>query len=178
MSKFYVEAYQGQLYDKDRNGFTLTEICELSGVTDKSLSEWFKRFDAQYAQASTLDLKTLHRKNADLRSVFQQKEVELFLLQNEWDMAGISEPSRITCARRVLSRYGPNQVCRTLRIRKSNLYYHAFRRPELTSYEKRDLELRPAIQKICEANPKRIGAERIRQKLVEQGFTVCKKKML
>lgn len=178
MSKFYDEAYKWQLYEKYRNGFTLTEICEMSGVTDKSLSEWFKRFDAQYAQASTLDLKTLHRKNADLRSVFQQKEVELFLLQNEWDMAGISEPSRITCARRVLSRYGPNQVCRTLRIRKSNLYYHAFRRPELTSYEKRDLELRPAIQKICEANPKRIGAERIRQKLIEQGFTVCKKKVL
>lgn len=78
----------GSYYEKHCNGFTLTEICEMSGVTDKSLSEWFKRFDAQYAQASTLDLKTVHRKNADLRSVFQQKEMELFLLQNEWDIAG------------------------------------------------------------------------------------------
>lgn len=108
MSKFYDDAYKWQLYEKYRNGFTLTEICEISGVTDKSLSEWFKRFDAQYTQASTLNLKTVHRKNADLRSVFQQKEVELFLLQNEWDIAGISEPSRIICAQRVLSRYGPN----------------------------------------------------------------------
>lgn len=55
-----------------------------------------------------MDLKTVHRKNADLRSAFQQKEIELFLLQNEWDIAGISEPSRIICAQRVLSRYGPN----------------------------------------------------------------------
>lgn len=38
MSKFYDEAYKWQLYEKYRNGFTLTEICELSGVTDKSLS--------------------------------------------------------------------------------------------------------------------------------------------
>lgn len=178
MSKFYDEAYKWQLYEKHCNGFTLTEICEMSGVTDKSLSEWFKRFDAQYAQASTVDLKTVRRKNADLRSAFKQRETELFLLQNEWGITEISEPVRITCARRVLSRYGPNQVCRTLRIRKSNLYYHAFRRPELTIYEKHDQELRPAIQKICEANPKRIGAERIRQQLMEQGFTVCKKKVL
>lgn len=120
----------------------------------------------------------MRRKNADLRSVFQQKEMELFLLQNEWGIAEIPEPVRITCVRRVLVRYGPNQVCCTLRIRKSNLYYHAFRRPELTTYEKRDLELRPAIQKICEASPKRIGAERIRQQLIEQGFIVCNKKVL
>ena len=178
MSKFYDEAYKWQLYEKYRAGFTLTEICEIAGVTDKSLSEWFKRFDAQYAQASTVDLKTVHRRNTDLRFAFQQKEAELFLLQNEWDITEIPEPARITCARQVLDRYGPNRVCRTLKIRKSNLYYHAFRRPEFTTYEKRDQELLPAIQKICEASPKRIGAERIRQKLMEQGFTVCKKKVL
>lgn len=178
MSKFYDMAYKWSLYEKHCNGFTLTEICEMSGITDKSLSEWFKRFDAQYAQVSAVDLKTVRRKNADLRSAFKQRKAELFLLQNEWDIAEISEPVRITCARRVLGRYGPNQVCRTLRIRKSNLYYHAFRRPELTIYEKRDQELRPAIQKIFETSPKRIGAERIRQQLMEQGFTICKKKVL
>lgn len=178
MSKFYDETYKWQLYEKYRGGFTLSEICEISGITDKSLNKWFKRLDAQYAQAGTVDLKTVRQKNADLRSAFKQRKVELFLLQNEWDIAEIPEPVRITCARRVLGRYGPNQVCRTLRIRKSNLYYHAFRRPELTSYEKRDLELRPAIQKICETSHKRIGAERIRQQLIEQGFIVCKKKVL
>lgn len=148
------------------------------GVTDKSLSEWFRRLDAQYAQASTVNLRTLRQKNADLQSVVRQKQVELLLLQSEWNIAEIPETERMTCARQVLSRYGPNQVCRTLRIRKSNLYYHAFRRPEFTIYEKHDQELRPTIQKICEASPKRIGAERIRQQLMEQSFTVCKKKVL
>lgn len=178
MSKFYDEAYKWQLYEKYRDGFTLTEICKIAGVTDKSLSEWFKRFDAQYAQASSMDLKVMHRRNAELRYTFKQKQVEILLLQNELNLASISEAVRITCAQRVLDQYGPNQVCRTLRIRKSNFYYHVFRRPAFTTYEKRDQELLPAIQKICEASPKQIGAERIRQKLMEQGFTICKKKVL
>ncbi len=62
MSKFYDETYKWLLYEKYRNGFTLTELCEISGVTDKSLSGWFKRFDVQYAQASSMNLKTIRRK--------------------------------------------------------------------------------------------------------------------
>lgn len=178
MSKFYDEAYKWQLYEKHCNGFTLTELSEMSGVTDKSLSAWSKQLDLQYFQVGTMDLKTVHRRNAQLRNAFTQKHTELLLLQNEHTVKAIPEIACISCAQRVLLHYGPNQVCRTLRIRKSNLYYHAFRRPELTSYEKRDLELRPAIQKICETSHKRIGAERIRQQLIEQGFIVCKKKVL
>lgn len=177
MSRFYDEAYKWLLYEKHLSGFTLTELCEISGVTDKSLSEWFKRFDAQYAQASTGNLETIRRRNAELRSTFKQRQVE-FLLLCDWSILEVPEIVRITCAQRVLGRYGPNQVCRTLKIRKSNLYYHTFRRPKLTVYERRDQELRPAIQRICEASSKRIGAERIRQQLMEQGFTICKKKVL
>lgn len=178
MSKFYDDAYKWQLYEKHCNGFTLTELSEMSSVTDKSLSAWFKQIDLQYSQAGTMDLKTVHRRNAQLRNAFTQKHTELLLLQNEPTVKAIPETARISCAQRVLLHYGPNQVCRALKIRKSNLYYHTFRRPEFTIYEKHDQELRPAIQKICEANPKRIGAEHIQQQLMEQGFTVCKKKVL
>lgn len=73
MSRFYDEAYKWLLYEKHLSGFTLTELCEISGVTDKSLSEWFKRFDAQYAQASTGSLETIRRRNAELRSTFSQR---------------------------------------------------------------------------------------------------------
>lgn len=37
MSRFYSDAYKWSLYEKYRNGFTLTELCEISGVTDKPL---------------------------------------------------------------------------------------------------------------------------------------------
>lgn len=176
MSKFYDEAYKWQLYEKHCGGFTLTELSEMSGVTDKSLGAWFKQLDLQYSQAGTMDLKTVHRRNAQLRNAFTQKHTEPLLLQNEPTVKAIPETARISCAQRVLLHYGPNQVCRALKIRKSNLYYHTFRRPEFIIYEKRDLELRPAIQKICEANPKRIGAERIRQQLIEQGLSSAKRR--
>lgn len=177
MSKFYDEAYKWSLYEKYHNGFTLTELCEISGISDKSLHEWFKRFDYEYAQASVISLSTVRQNNARLKKAIRQRQLELALLQ-ETGIKAIPEIVRILYAQRVLSRYGPNQVCRTLKIRKSNLYYHVFRKPELTTYEKHNQELRPAIQKICASSPKRIGAERIRQQLIKQGFTVGKKKVL
>lgn len=177
MSKFYDEAYKWSLYEKYHNGFTLTELCEISGISDKSLHEWFKRFNYEYAQASVISLSTVRQSNARLKKAIRQRQLELALLQ-ETGIEAIPEIVRILYAQRVLSRYGPNQVCRTFEIRKSNLYYHVFRKPELTAYEKHDQELRPAIQKICASSSKRIGAERIRQQLIKQGFTVGKKKVL
>ena len=61
---------------------------------------------------------------------------------------------------------------------KSNLYYHMFCAPEETVYEKHDQELKPAILEICQSSKKRIGSEKIRQRLIEQGFTVSKRKVL
>lgn len=54
MSRFYSDAYKWSLYEKYRNGFTLTELCEISGVTDKPLREWFRQIDSQYAQSAQL----------------------------------------------------------------------------------------------------------------------------
>ena len=56
MSRFYSEAYKWSLYEKYRAGFSLTEICEISGITDKPLREWFRRFDMQYAQANQISI--------------------------------------------------------------------------------------------------------------------------
>lgn len=74
--------------------------------------------------------------------------------------------------------YGPNRICQSLKIRKSNLIYHLLRKPEVTAYEKHNQELRPAIQKICDTSPKRIGADKIRQQLMAQNFSVSKRKVL
>ena len=93
-------------------------------------------------------------------------------------VADIPEIQRISYAYPLLEIYGPNQVCRSLCIRKSNLYYRTFRRPEVTVYEKHNQELLPVIQEICERSIQRPGSENIRQQLMGQGFTVSKHKVL
>ena len=176
MSRFFSDAYKWSLYEKFRNGFTLTELCEIYGVTDKPLREWFRRIDSQYAQSARLSVKSVQQENAHLKLVVQQKQNELKLL-NEI-IADIPEAQRIFCGRSLLAIYGVNQVCHSLKIRKSNLYYQIFRRPEVTVYEKHDQELLPAIKEICDRNIKRPGSENIRQQLMGQGFTVSKHKVL
>lgn len=178
MSRFYSEGYKWSLYEKYRSGFTLAELQELSGISDKPLREWFRYFDLLYSQASSISLEEVHQKSAQLRKQLEKMQAELRLLQNEAILTAVPEPVRISRAQHLLERYGPNIVCRSLKIRKSNLYYHTSRRPLVTVYEKHNLELIPAIREICGDSLKRIGAERIRQQLISQGFIVSKRKVL
>lgn len=178
MSRFYSEAHKWSLYEKYRSGFTLTELQKISGITDKPLREWFRYFDFQYLQASSTSLKEANWKITQLRKQLEAAQIELSLLQNEAVLPEVPESVRISCAQALLKRYGPNMVCRTLKIRKSNLYYHTLRKPTTTVYEKHNLELIPAIREICGDGLKRIGAEKIRQQLISQGFSVSKRKVL
>ena len=178
MSRFYSESYKWSLYEKYRTGFTLPEICEISGITDKPLREWFRRFDIQYAQANQIGIRSSRLEIICLAEQVKKKRAELMLLQSDSAIGRIPEPQRIACAFPLVNCYGPNQVCQSLKIRKSNLFYHLLRKPEVTAYEKRNQELRPAIQKICDASPKRIGADKIRQQLMAQNFSVSKRKVL
>ncbi len=135
MSRFYSEAYKWSLYEKYRTGFSLTEICEISGVTDKPLREWFRHFDLQYSRASSMSLKEVNRKSAQLTKQFEKAQAELRLFRSGSVFVEVPESIRISCAQPLLKRYGPNLVCRLLKIRKSNLYYHILRRPDMTVYE-------------------------------------------
>lgn len=108
MSRFYSDAYKWSLYEKFRNGFTLTELCEISGVTDKPLREWFRHIDSQYARSTQLSVKSVQQENEHLKLIVQQRQNELKLL-NEI-IAGIPEAQRIFCAHPLLPIYGPNQV--------------------------------------------------------------------
>lgn len=178
MSRFYDEPYKWSLYEKYHSRFTLTELQEISGVTDKPLRGWFRCFDLQYSQASSTSLKEVNWKSTQLRKQLEAAHIELWLLQNEAVLAEVPESVRISCAQPLLDRYGPNMVCRTLKIRKSNLYYHTLRKPATTVYETHNLELIPVIRDICGDGLKRIGAEKIRQQLISQGFSVSKRKVL
>ena len=110
MSRFYDEPYKWLLYEKYRSGFTLTELQEISGITDKPLREWFRCFDLQYSQASSTNLKEVNWKSAHLRKQLEVAQIELGLLQNESVLAEIPESVRISCAQLLLGRYGPNMV--------------------------------------------------------------------
>lgn len=178
MSRFYSGSYKWALYEKYRNGATITALCTLTGITDKPLREWFAKYDRQCAMISTMGMDMLHGNALALRARAREKAEELAFIRSSMLLEAIPETVRITYANHVLSHYGPNMTCRALMIRKSNLYYHVLRASEETVYEKHDRELRPAIQAICESSPKQIGAEKIQLILKSQGYTASKRKVL
>lgn len=177
MSKFYNDIYKWSLYADFRRGKTITQLCDVSGITDKPLRSWFKQFGAELARVNTLTIEEFRRENRRNREALQREQLEVSILQSII-LNSTPEVFRISCARHLLEKYGPNQVCRSLEIRKSNLYYQAFRRPMITESEKHNQELRPAIRSICANRSKRIGSEKVRRQLMDQGFTVSKHKVL
>lgn len=164
------------LYVRYRKGRTLTQLCDETGIADKPLREWFRNFNQLYEQSCSAVLEDIRRWNSQINFEIQKKYNERDVLQQIFET--IPEILRIACAHPLLERYGPNQVCRVLKIRKSNLYYQIFHKPTVTVYEKHNQELRPVIQAICAAAPKRIGAEAIRQQLMGRGYTTSKGKVL
>ena len=105
MSRFYSEAYKWSLYEKYRSGFSLTELCEISGITLKPLRGCFKFFDRLYSRTSSISLEEVHQESAQLRKQFEKMQAELGLLQNEAVLAEVPESVRISCARHLLERY-------------------------------------------------------------------------
>jgi transposase InsO family protein len=68
--------------------------------------------------------------------------------------------------------YGIHAVCETLGVRRSTFYHHQRRRPEKTVVQTEDERLKPHISKVFTDSKGRLGAKKIRIKLMELGFTV------
>lgn len=108
MSRFYDEKYKWGLYVRYRKGRTLTQLCDETGITDKPLREWFRKFDQLYEQTCSVTLEDIRRWNSKINAEIQKKYNEHSVLQQMFK--AIPEILRIACAHSLLERCGPNQV--------------------------------------------------------------------
>ena len=177
MSKFYDDAQKWQLYVRHRRGRTLTQLQDETGITDKPLRAWFRTFDAQLSCPDNQDLLRLQEELHALREQHRQTIAELEAVRTIVQQA-LPEFTRFQAACRWIPVYGPNLTCRLFGIRKSNFYYRTQRRPAKTQNQQRDEVLRPLVEKLYLRSGKRISAEAIRQKLLAQGLSISKRKVL
>lgn len=177
MSKFYDDAQKWQLYVRHRRGRTLTQLQDETGITDKPLRAWFRAFDAQLSCPDNQDLLRLQEELRALREQHRQTTAELEAVRTIVQQA-LPEFTRFQAACRWIPVYGPNLTCRLFGIRKSNFYYRTQRRPAKTQNQQRDEVLRPLVEKLYLRSGKRISSEAIRQKLLDQGISISKRKVL
>lgn len=177
MSKFYNDAQKWQLYVRHRRGRTLTQLQDETGITDKPLRAWFRAFDAQLSCPDNQDLLRLQEELRALREQHRQTTAELEAVHTIVQQA-LPEFTRFQAACRWIPVYGPNLTCRLFGVRKSNFYYRTQRRPTKTQNQQRDEVLRPLVEKIYLRSGKRISSEAIRQKLLDQGISISKRKVL
>ena len=72
----------------------------------------------------------------------------------------------------LINQFSIHSLCDALQVRRSTLYHFMLRKPVKTVYLIKDELLKPAILEVFEQSKQRFGADKIRVKLMDQGFTV------
>lgn len=84
---------------------------------------------------------------------------------------------RITIAEKLIEIYPVKLLCDTFEIPISTLYYHKRKTRNETRRQQEEHDLSDAIHSVFEESKGRLGAERIRVLLQEQGITTSKRRI-
>lgn len=176
MPKTYSDEFKQMLYQKYKSGESISNLCKSYNVSRSSLYNWFS------------DMKPIVKSQGKMYSAGNilslQRELERLKAENEiYRISGCTPKSplknRIDAALELMEHYDFRMmlVCKALDVNHTTLYHRIRHKDIPTSYELRDNELRPLIQKIFEESKQRFGAPKIRIKLKEIGYTVAIEKI-
>lgn len=126
------------------------------------------------------------RTERDVQSVTHLSQREFHKMQLELKRLRIDNQAYASCRcnwnsplhekleeiQRLKEQFSIHALCRILQVSRATYYNYALRRPEKTSYEIADDNLRPLIKKIFEDSKERFGSRKIKVVLGQQNIFV------
>ena len=112
-----------------------------------------------------------------LRKQLDEAERSLSIIHESNVLQTISLKERVGMVKKYVETYPVKLLCRTFEIPVSTLYYYKRKARDETKRQKEEHDLNNAILTIFEKCRGRLGAERIRVLLQEQGITVSKRRI-
>ena len=173
--KRFTDDSKKQIVREYENGETIADLCETHNIARSTLYNWIKLFSEHCRYNgktfSSRQYAKLEQENCKLR-----EENQIYREYGEYIVSSLQK--RIELIKVAQEKYSVHALCRVLKVRRSNFYYHLYRSPAKTVYEKRDEKLRPLIQKCFEESKGRFGAEKILVKLSQSGVKTSKRHIL
>jgi len=169
MPKKFTEYEIKHFYNLYTSGKSIKQICTEYQVSKSSLYSWVQQF------SKTKKVDSLVYNGRDIYQL--QKEVERLRRENEiYRTSGCTPQTsldvKLSIMKDLTTQFSVHSLCNALEVRRSTLYHFMLRKPEKTVYQINDELLKPAILEVFEQSMQRFGADKIRIKLMELGFTV------
>ena len=163
-----------KIIDEYNNCKSPTVIKEKYGVSKSTLYHWIKVLIIRKAgmySSKKYSARDIHLMERELRSL--REENQIFRESQCSVISPISD--KIAAIEKLKSKFSIYAICRTLNLSKGAYYHRNKYRPEKTTYQEKDEELRPLIKKYFEESKERFGASKIKIALNNIGISVSQK---
>lgn len=179
----YSKGIQQEVFIKYVCGYTPKEIAEESGIHFVTIYRWIntwrKDMDARPLTDFPLqDVGAILTYTEKLKRKLKEAERSLSIIHTSGILQTIPLRQRIDMALPLLDSYPARFLAQTFEVSLSSIYYHKRQGQRKAKRQKRDEYISSKIQEIFSESDGRLGAERIRIQLHNQGIVTSKKKII
>lgn len=179
----YSKSIRQEVFVKYVCGYTPKEIAKETGIHFVTIYRWVNSWrknlnDRPLTDLPLQDVGTILTCTEELKRRLEESERSLSIIHTSGILQTIPLRQRIDMVLPLLDSYPAKFLAQTFEVPLSSIYYHKGQEQRKIQRQQQDEDMRSRIQEIFEENNGRIGAERIRILLHNQGVIVSKKKII
>ena len=163
-------------------GYTPKELADEFGIHFTTIYRWIEGWKRDLPRHTLKelplqDIGTILEYTENLKHRLDDAERSLAIIHESSVLQTVPLKERITIAKKLMETYPVKLLCDTFEIPMSTLYYYKRKTRNETKRQQEERDLSDAIRSVFEKSKGRLGAERIRVLLQEQGITTSKRRI-
>ena len=163
-------------------GFIPKELADEFGIHFTTIYRWIEGWKRDLPRHTLKelplqDIGTILEYTENMKRQLDEVERSLSIIHKSRVLQTVPLKERITMAKKLIETYPVKLLCDTFEIPMSTLYYYKRKTRNETKRQQEEHDLSDAIRVIFEENKGRLGVERIRILLQEQGITTSKRRI-
>lgn len=179
----YSKDIKQEIFIKYVCGYTPKEIAKETGIHFVTIYRWVNSWrkdlnDRPLTDLPLQDVGTILICTEELKRKLEEAERSLSIIHTSGILQAIPLRQRIDMVLSLLDAYPVKFLAQAFEVSLSSIYYHRGQEQRKIQRQQQDEDMRSRIQEIFTENNGRIGAERIRILLHNQGVIVSKKKVI
>ena len=179
----YSKGTQQEVFIKYVCGYTPKEIAEESGIHFVTIYRWINDWKKDLNSHPLTDLPiqdigAILTYTEKLKQRLEEAERSLSIIHISGILQTIPLRQRISMTLPLLNSYPARFLAQTFEVSPSSIYYHKRQEQRKAERQKQDEYISSKIQEIFSESDGRLGAERIRIQLRNQGIVISKKKII
>ena len=163
-------------------GYTPKELADEFGIHFTTIYRWIEGWKRDLPRHTLKelplqDIGTILEYTENLKHRLDDAERSLAIIHESSVLQTVPLKERITTAKNLIEIYPVKLLCDTFEIPMSTLYYYKRKTRNETKRQQEERDLSDAIRSVFEESKGRLGAERIRVLLQQQGITTSSRRI-